>query len=685
VDRAQFEVELVDKASGPAAKAAGGARELSSALGNVKGATVEVTLKQTKLDRALKGAQIVYYGAQAAEVGKRVWDAAGGFEGLKRIAGRAGQALVSFGRSAGVAAKRVAPFAVGGAGLYGMAKVASGVAVPALGGVALGIAGITAAAAAATVGVGLLAAKLAALSGGALLKFAQFGQDTKFAMGNLAKGGASADKMFTHAAGLASEFGLDVKATTKQWTKFLALQFKPKEADKMIKMGADLQALGTSAEQVEGVFMALGQIKGKGRLQAEEMLQLAERGISTVLVVEEIGKILGKTNDEVRKLQEAGKVSADVGLQAIERAINRKLGQKELGESGKRFANETITGLIGQIKARGQLVGIALGEKLVPSVSRVTQKVLSRFEDFISSDRGQKVIDRLGGTFDRLGDIAIKAMPLVEAFMEGFTDRGIEAIEGLNKALGAAGSADGKAAAETVKAIGQGMADIVIYGGAALSAIAGLTGAVVAALGYLGPEVIMAIGNPFVALPVLAAEAGRRTADVVLGWVPRMKQVGTDLIAGLAEGIRAGIMAPVNAIGEVGEAVIAKARAVWDSHSPSRVGRDIGYTLPQGQAVGIRAGGYLPIAAAAGIAAATITAAERQYDMGPMLSSSRADSSFGGAAGFDFGDLRGGGSFVFRVTQNIDGGGDAEEAAELSERRFRRMADDYFRSMGMEG
>ncbi|MFO7179581.1 MAG: tape measure protein [Pseudomonadota bacterium] len=679
-DAAEFEVRLADKVSGPAGKAAAGTDDLARSLGKIKGATVDVKVNVTKMDRAIGAAKLAYYAGSAAVVGSKLFKAAGGFEGLKSAAKRAGATLASFGKNALQAGKKVAPFAVGGAGLYGLSKVASTVAVPALGATAIGIAGVTAAAAAATIGVGLLAAKLGALASEKLAGFATFAQDTRFAMANLAKHGAEANKMFDHASKLAAEYGLDVKSTTKQWSKFLALQFAPREADKMIKMGADLQALGTSAEQVEGVFLALGQIRGKGKLQAEEMLQLAERGISTALVYEEIGKLLGKTDEQVRQLQAKGGIDATTGLLAIERAINRKLGQSELGESGKRFANQTITGMVNQIKARADLVGIALGDRLLPSLSRVAGGVLMRLQAFFESARGEKLINRLGDAFDRLGDIAVKALPLVEALMGGLLDRGVEALGGLNTTLGSLSRIDVENAAKSFRDIGKGLADIAIYGGkviAATGAIVGALGALEASVGGALPSLISVISNPF----------GTLTEDVISRIVelgPRIYEAGKDLVRGLARGIKDGAIQAVDAVADVGNKVVAKIRGVWDSHSPSRVGAKIGFGFDQGIGVGLYAGAHIPARAAESVAFGTVRAstdvmtARPAFAAGPMLASQRlpdvsspATAAGGGATAREirFGDIN-----VY--TQATD--------AEGTARAVRREIDAYFRQLDLE-
>ena len=109
----------------------------------------------------------------------------------------------------------------------------------------------------AVIGAGAMAAGFLAMT----TSFADFAQRSELGFGQLAKHGASASKLFAHARAQAEELGLDVKDTTKTFMKFLALQFDPKQATDMIRMGADLQGLGATAEQVGSVFNAIGKIK----------------------------------------------------------------------------------------------------------------------------------------------------------------------------------------------------------------------------------------------------------------------------------------------------------------------------------------------------------------------------------------------------------------------------------------
>lgn len=595
-DRAEFQVEVIDSASRPADRIAGSADRLASSLDKLGSKTVSVSAQSSKMDKALGAVKFTAYGAKAAFYGKKLFDAAGGLEGVSDFARRTSRALRRFGTSVGMAAKRIAPFAVGAAGLYGLGHVASSVAVPALGAVAAGIGGIVLAAGAATIAVGGLAAALGAVGLKATAEFAVFGQSSKFALQQLAKYGASGEKLFQHATGLAVRFGMDVQDTTKSFQKLLATQFNPKLATDIIAMGADLRSIGGSAEETKGAIRAITQIKSTGRLLGDELLQLAEAGVSVQLIREELGKLLGKggkqlSNLEVLKLQEAGKIDADTAITGILNAVKHQTRARKLGEAGEAWANTTIAGMAGRLKARGQLLLTSLGDRLAPSLQRLASGALSRIEGFLESPKGAEMIDRIGRAFDRLGDAAVSILPLITAFGEGFIEAAGKALDELSVVLGGLGGQPGQAAVDVARMLGSGLAKLVGWGIKTTAVVAGLGAAVAGTLG------------------------------VVVTMPDRFIQLGGDLMKGLAKGITAFVTAPIDAIKSMGERVIGAAARVFGSHSPSRRFEEVGYTLPQGQARGMLAGERLVVGAAATLALSTIRASEINY--GPLMSTSQ--------------------------------------------------------------
>lgn len=478
-------------------------------------------------------------------------------------------------------------------------------------------------------------------------EFVTFGQNSRLAFSNLAKHGADPEKLFGHARALAVRFGLDVMDTTKQYQKFLALQFDPKQADRMIRMGADLQALGNSAEDVQGVFMALGQIKGKGRLQAEELLQLSERGVSSALVQEEIGKLMGgKSTAQVQKAMQAGAVAADVGLQAIENAINRKLGQSQVGESGAKFADKTISGMLGRFEALGQDTGLKVMDRVAAPITKVLGETLTKLVTFLESSKGKDLIDKLAVSMERMAKAAAEMggdlmKKFIEADWKAIGEDILNIANGLiaaakagtelGKALGIIGSSDKAGDKATEAAAGppkrtEDRRSVAAYaaGGAAVGAVAGSV------------------------IPGAGTVAGAAVGGLVGAGMAALGNVGTDLGNAFADGLLGpSVQERAYDAGHIlGEQTDAGARDALGIHSPSRVAMDAGMQVAAGMALGIRRGQR-------SIDSANLAMADG-FALGPKMS------------GLSLAAQDGGGGRAINVTVNTEVNGGGKEGAELA-------------------
>lgn len=103
-----------------------------------------------------------------------------------------------------------------------------------------------------------------------------------------------------------------------------AMGFSARDVIPTLTHVADAVAgVGGGADVLEGVITALGQIKAKGKASAEEMLQLAERGIPAW---EFLAKAIGKDIPTAMKLVEKGAISADVTIKAVLDGMHEKFG-----------------------------------------------------------------------------------------------------------------------------------------------------------------------------------------------------------------------------------------------------------------------------------------------------------------------------------------------------------------------
>lgn len=671
-DNARFGLELIDKMSGPAEKIIGGLEGATGALEKLHSTSDRASGGMTKVGRAVEYMTFALRGIQIAHGVVELSKALGGFDKLKSGIKGAGLAVRRFGMWAAQGLKRVAPFAVGGAGLYGLGKVAAGVAVPAMGATAVGIGAVGFAAGGAAIAVGYLGLKLAGLAFDGLKAaagFATFGQNSRMAFNALAKYGASGAKLLEHSKGLAVEFGQDVVETTGSFKKLLAGGFNPKLATDVIKMGADMRFLGSSAEEVKGAVRAITQIKAAGRLQGDELNQLAEAGIGASTVYEALGKRLGKTVPEVMKLKEAGKIDSSTAILSILDAVKATTGEKELGDVGRDWANHSIDGMTSRIKAKGQNVMAALGDRLAPTLQRLAGGALDRVDAFLANPKSDALIMQIGNTFDIMGDVAAKALPLVATFLEAFGSRGGDLLVGFNAALDGLGSGNGTAAAETVAKLGRGLADIVAFAGLATAGVTALAGAIGTAAYY---------------------------ATIGIFEVPgKFYNLGLDIAKGLGRGIKDAAMYPINAASEMASETLYAVKSFLRIRSPSKIFGELGAFTAMGFAVGIGANAGLAADAGRDMALGTALATDAAMPHGlpapaptTATAASRSFAPVAASPSFPLLDMRGlaaRGVFAPSITQHIDGSGlNEQQVAELSRRETMRAIDDYFRQFDDE-
>ena len=136
-------------------------------------------------------------------------------------------------------------------------------------------------------------------------------------------------------------------------------------------------AMGKGEAGISSVVMALGQMRLKGRVYAEEMLQLTEAGVSGW---EYLAQSLGVSTAQVHDMVEAGAVSVDDAIKGI---IG---GMDEFAGMAARTANETIGGMLDQIGSTLKM-GIVLpwGEGLSTGFG----KGLQYLKDQLSDNQGQ--------------------------------------------------------------------------------------------------------------------------------------------------------------------------------------------------------------------------------------------------------------------------------------------------------
>lgn len=463
---------------------------------------------------------------------------------------------------------------------------------------------------------------------------------------------------------LAFEMGAPFEDTAESIMKLRKMGFAAAEAENLFKSMQDMRGVGATMEETKRAIVAITQIKSAGKLQGDELNQLAEAGVGASEVYKQLGKILGKTVPEVIKMKEAGKIDSDTAIKGIMAAIAETTGSKKPGELGKKIANETLGGLLEKLKNFGGIAMDTIAEKVAPAFMKL-KPILDDVMNALQSPGAKKAIDDIAAGVSAIFSATVAAWPAIKQFTAGLLEglaplksmiSGFASMLGpLFKALGI----DAKDAASGARLFGQALALVI---GAAVM-LAGLLAGVVAVFVAIPAAItgaavaigltIGAIINWLVALPGRIAATAGAIASAAL-------QLGSDIISGLVNGITAGAARVIEAVKGVAQGAISAAAMTLKIGSPSKVFAELGGFMAEGMALGIGDG-------ADGVATAS-----------SKMSLGGAD----GAAGMGMGGGRG--PVTIHAPISVNGAGDPKAVVAEMQRSFLSSLAGAFESLQAE-
>ncbi len=216
-------------------------------------------------------------------------------------------------------------------------------------------------------------------------------ENLRVRLDNLLGSTEKADAAFTMIKDLASSTPFEVAGLTESFIKLTAMGMQPTE-EQMRSLSDVAANLGGGTEVLTGVTTALGQAWAKGKLQGEEIMQLAERGVP---VWDALASATGRSVPELQRMSEAGALGRDVIGQLID-----ELGRMNAGASDQLM--NTYAGAVANAK-----------------------DALAEFFDMISQagvlDWLTAKVRELLAEFDRMkesGELEAKAKAIADAFLD---------------------------------------------------------------------------------------------------------------------------------------------------------------------------------------------------------------------------------------------------------------------------
>lgn len=202
---------------------------------------------------------------------------------------------------------------------------------------------------------------------------------------------------------LAAETPFAVRDLTESYAKLSAFGLQPSR-EQMLALADTAATLGGGTEALAGVTLALGQAWTKGKLQGEEMLQLAERGVP---VWDLLANATGRTTAELQKMASAGQLGRDAILQLID-----AMGQNAAGASSAMMA--TFAGAVSNAQdALKEFYNLIAESGVLEYLNRQLQNLLIEFEAMKDSGELKRVAEDIADGFVKTADAVTRVLDLL--------------------------------------------------------------------------------------------------------------------------------------------------------------------------------------------------------------------------------------------------------------------------------
>lgn len=445
-----------------------------------------------------------------------------------------------------------------------------------------------------TVGAAAGAASLGVRGGAAVLQAQAFREDTEAAFALIRRAQGDAAQVQRLAFQTADFLGRDRGETARDFLDLLTKGITVQKTDLLVKSLADLQTVDPRAN-IANITRAIGQIASKGRLQGDELLQLAENGLETTTVYQELAKSMGKTVPEIIALQAKGKISSDAAIDAIIAGISTQAGGLEAGAAAANRSIKTLSGIQQRLAAS---IPNLLGSVELGSMDRIKdflRDMIGLFDP--ATERGQRAAKAIGGAFDAFVSGLLGKDPTKD--LQGGFDSLLTMLENSKPELEQAG--------KSLRAIGD--AALLLTGAVTkMSEFKEALHITLAGLGPFGQGISNAfrdltglfLGGPLVGIlnaiqnvraqfeqPLTLGPWGVAIQETFAALPGQLYSVGQNVITALAQGMRDAASAVTVAATDVASGLVASARSALGIASPSKEGMAIGRFFDEGIVRGI--------------------------------------------------------------------------------------------------
>lgn len=473
-----------------------------------------------------------------------------------------------------------------------------------------------------------------------------FRTETVDAFSAMVGGAAVANGLYDKVLDIAARTGLQKESLIGETRRLLTAGFHAEEVPALLTALAGLEKVkgeGTS----KGVEKVLEKINVAGKLDAKGLNALQKQGIEGLGkndVLDALGGKLGKTRQQVEALVKAGKISGDMGIDAVAEVLEKKFG--------KALNADTVG-------AKLRAVGIRFGQLFDQIDTSPIKGALDNVLGVLQGQAGGGLKTALGNFFGTLFHT------LFDPFKGADGQQRITAFITTVTAALNGGAAVFKAFAPVVRVL----VDALRWLTEGLSNKG--TGSSV--LSTIGAEILRFLNavNPISGavdqlMSLFAIIDSLSSLEFDLPELPDLGELGSQMMNGLIDGIAGGASGVVTAMVNAVSGAVNAAEAFLGIASPSKVFGEMGAFSAQGFAGGIAANDGAPAAASAAMAQRSASAAAY---------GGAAGSALAGPAAAGGGDTHVTFAPVLHVTASDEEGGKkaGEAAMKAAEGTFRQM------------
>lgn len=223
-------------------------------------------------------------------------------------------------------------------------------------------------------------------------------EQSEIAFGTLLGSGQKAKTFLADLSKFAASTPFELTGLQSASRKLLAFGFDSNSIIPIMKnVGDAIAGLGGGAAEIDRVTMALGQMKAKGKVSAEEMMQLAEMGIPAWDI---LAKKIGKSVPEAMEMASKGAIPAATAINALVDGMGEKFG----GLMDKQ--SKSLLGTWSNLQDNISSIGRTIGKELMTSLDITGQ--IGKINDALTGLSNALLKDGLMGSLAKLFSPEVK-------------------------------------------------------------------------------------------------------------------------------------------------------------------------------------------------------------------------------------------------------------------------------------